>query len=123
MIDLLPDSRPRKIVTTKGAVQRAGVWHEPIYCANCGADGGLVPSDFTSFAFYLCKPCYAAHGTIAGTYAMPDEVFWARVAEEIHEHYGRPLSEGEMLQEMQDPDSVVARLVRDRSALTPIAGD
>ena len=120
---LLPDSRARTITTVRGAVCRAGVWHQPLYCANCGADGGLVPEAETTFAFYLCKPCFEAYGAIAGTYAVPDEVFWARVLEETRQSDGRALTPAEMVAALADPDSVLSRLARDRAVLTPSAGD
>ena len=78
-IDILPDSRPER---PKGAKQINATWWMPIYCANCGHDGGLVPEDNMTFAFYLCQSCADTWGPIAHTYMEPDAVFWRRVAED-----------------------------------------
>ncbi len=76
--DILPDSRPREV---RGAVWRAGQgWWRPIFCANCGRPGGLVPQRACTFAFWLCDPCWETHGAIAATMAVPDEQFWAELA-------------------------------------------
>jgi hypothetical protein len=88
MPDLLPDSRMK---TPSAGVNRgrAGTWL-PVFCANCGADGGLVPEENMTFCFYLCNTCAETHGQIAGMMLMPDEVFFAKVAEaqlERHGHY------------------------------------
>jgi hypothetical protein len=77
-IDLLPDSRlqHRECGTIRGP---GGNW-VPIFCANCGAPGGVVPEENMTFAFYLCNACYEQYGAIAGTMAVPDEVFFAQIA-------------------------------------------
>lgn len=78
--EVLPDSRARE---TKGIVYRLGVPWIPIFCASCGKPGGMVPED-SGHAFYLCdSPCAEKWGGMAGTMAVPDEVFWARVADEL----------------------------------------
>ena len=79
MTDVLPDSRPRE---TKAAKLFHRTWWRPIFCANCGASGGLVPEENMTFAFYLCQPCADTWGDIAHTYMEPDAVFWQRVNEE-----------------------------------------
>jgi hypothetical protein len=91
MKDILPDCRPKvqQKVTRLGSLN----W-VPIYCANCGSDGGLVPEE-TNFAFYLCIPCSEKWDPPPGTWLVPDEVFWQRVAEE-------------------SSDSSLAKLARDR---------
>jgi hypothetical protein len=53
--DTLPDSRLKQ---SKGLVHGgpAGQFRMnwvPIYCANCGAAGGLVPEENKTFAFWL----------------------------------------------------------------------
>lgn len=77
-VELLPDSRLQH--REKGVVR--GPWGNwiPIFCANCGAEGGFVPEDQCTFAFWLCNDCYAHHGEIAGMMMMPDEVFFAELA-------------------------------------------
>ena len=97
----------------------AGVPHQPIFCANCGADGGWVPEDAVHHAFYLCKPCHDRLPPIDGTYSVPDEVFWAKWREAQTEKYGRLLSETETLHQLSDPDSFATKFARDRTALTP----
>lgn len=109
MSDLLPDSRLTTVWTPKGTKMVAGVAHQPIYCANCGTDGGLVPEGATNHAFYLCKPCAETYGQIAGTMMVPDEVFWARWNEAQLETYGRLLTEAEVVVQSQDPDSLVTK--------------
>ena len=82
-LDILPDSRLRRIVTAKGSVQINGRWWEQVYCAACGKKGPLVPEEHMTSAFYLCDhPCGDQWGEVAGTYTMPDEVFFARLREE-----------------------------------------
>lgn len=78
-VDVLPDSRAQRTV---GAQQIGMAWWVPIYCANCGAKGGMVPEDNCTFAFWLCNNCWETHGAIAGTMAVPDELFWARLKAE-----------------------------------------
>ena len=77
--EVLPDSRAK---VTRGAIRGPNCSWIPIFCANCGTPGGLVPEENMTFAFWLCNPCWEKHGAIAATYVMPDEVFWAEVAEE-----------------------------------------
>lgn len=89
MPDILPDCRTRH---TRGIARGTlGVW-EPVFCANCGTSGGLVPTETVTFLFYLCNVCAATHGQIAGTMLMPDEVFFAKVAEAQLDRYGRYLA-------------------------------
>jgi hypothetical protein len=45
--------------------------------------------------FYLCNACAETYGQIAGTMQMPDEVYFARLAEEQLERYGRYLTPAE----------------------------
>jgi hypothetical protein len=107
--ELLPDSRPR---VQRGTVFRGGVPWTPIYCANCGADGGLVPEENMTFAFYLCDPCFEKHGAIAGTMAVPDQVFWKKVHEAMLEKYGRILTPLELEKVVAAGESPLAKLIR-----------
>jgi hypothetical protein len=78
-VEILPDSRAN---IAHGVIRGPhGNWL-PIFCANCGTKGGLVPEENMTFAFWLCDPCWEKHGAIAATYVLPDEVFWAEVAAE-----------------------------------------
>ena len=79
MNDPLPSSKLKKPTGEK--FHRHANW-EPIFCANCGRDGGYVPKDTVKHAFWLCNDCWEKHGTIAGALAVPDEQFWKKVAED-----------------------------------------
>lgn len=109
--DVLPDSRAR---TTRGIVFRNGEPWIPIFCANCGADGGHVPEASKTFAFYICVPCGEKWAPLAGTMLVPDEVFWAKVKEEQIERYGRELTGDEVAEALKDPQHVLSKLAKDR---------
>ena len=54
MMEILPDCR---LKSPKGiAFHRSSNW-VPIFCANCGAEGGFVPEENMTFAFYQCQEC------------------------------------------------------------------
>jgi hypothetical protein len=74
--NILPDTRAKR---PTGGKFFHGKWWNRISCANCSKDGGYVPEENMTFAFWLCDYCYETHGTIAGTMVLPDEVFWAKV--------------------------------------------
>lgn len=101
MAEVLPDCRARQArrLISRGM---AGLW-EPVFCANCGADGGMVPTENITFLFYLCNACASTHGQIAGTMLMPDEVFFEKVKQEQLERYGRYLTPAEWGQVGEDP--------------------
>lgn len=109
-MDLLPDCR---LTTRPAGVNRglAGTWL-PVFCANCGADGGLVPEGAT-FLFYLCNTCAATYGQVAGTMLMPDEVFFQRLAEAQLERYGRYLRPAEWAVIGENPSHPLHVLLRD----------
>lgn len=111
-MDILPSSR---LVSKHIAVNRglAGSW-VPIFCANCGVDGGMVPEENKDFAFYLCQPCADKWGAIAGTLAVPDEVFWEKVKQHQLECYGRELEVDEIVELLTDERSGLSRLAKDR---------
>lgn len=119
MVDVLPDSRLTTITTAKGAINRGGAFWVPIYCASCGKDGGSVPEENMTFAFYLCDPCAVKYGEIAGQYMMPDHVFWELVKQEQLEKHHRLLTPDEVAHALRDPNSAMSTLARDRAALTP----
>jgi hypothetical protein len=112
--DILPSSLTK---VTKNVISVQGEPWKPIFCANCGKDGGWVPEKNCDFAFYLCQPCADKHGSIAGTMMVPDEVFWARVKAEQVETYGRELTEAEIAEALKDSDNSLAKLARDRHSL------
>lgn len=108
-MDLLPDSRPKQ---AKGRVFTNGGTWVPIFCANCGTDGGLVPEENMNFVFYLCNRCAETHGAIAGTMMMPDEVFWEKLKQEQLAAYGRYLSELELAKVVEADASPLATLIK-----------
>jgi hypothetical protein len=113
--DILPDSR---LKDGKGATAMPfrGInrlnW-VPIFCANCGAPGGWVPEESTTFAFYLCNPCAEKWSPLAGTMAMPDEVFWQKVKDAQIEKYGRELTAAELEAALGEKNSILAKLAKD----------
>ena len=110
-LDILPSSIPR---VTRGVQRINGLDHKPIFCANCGADGGWVPEGNCNFAFYLCQPCYDVYGVPAAMMAEPDVVFWARVKQEQIARCGRELTAPEVVEALKDGDHPLAKLARDR---------
>lgn len=114
MKDLLPDSRLPYIHTPKGMVQGPyGTWI-PIFCANCGSEGGIVPQEHCTFAFWLCNNCVEKHGVPAGTMAVPDELFWAKVRQEQMESHGRLLTDLELAKVLEADASPLAMLLKSR---------
>lgn len=85
----------------------------PIFCANCGGDGGLVPEENNSFAFYLCPACYESHGHLAGMMVEPDQVFWERIQQEQLEKYRRTLSKEELQQITDEGGTPLAKLIKE----------
>ena len=108
--DILPDSRTQ---TVKGRVSVKGTMFVPIYCANCGADGGGVPEEHMTFAFYLCNSCYEKWGHVAGTYAEPDAVFFEKVRQAQLEECGRELNADELKTVLADPSHPISKLARE----------
>jgi|SRR5438445_3878637 len=111
MAELLPDCRSReRLGSIRGPL---GTW-VPVYCANCGAEGGLVPEENMTFLFYLCNQCAETYGNIAGTMMMPDEVFWEKLKQEQLETYGRFLTEQELIALVEEGTSSLAKLIKDK---------
>lgn len=65
---VLPDARPTvaagRVITVSEKRHKLLGWMEPIYCVNCGADGGMVTKDWAAHCFYLCNDCVDKHGAI-----------------------------------------------------------
>ena len=110
--DVLPDSRLRTPFTPRKAVWRGMAWWVPIYCGSCGADGGLIPQENMTFAFYLCNDCARKYGHLTCTMMEPDAVFWERVKQEQIERYGRLLT-AEELQQVAAGKSPLATLLKE----------
>lgn len=109
--NVLPDSRSKNPV---GAKCLNGAWMIPIYCANCGADGGFVTAEAVNFAFYLCNKCFEAYGEITNMYVMPDEVFWEKLRQEQLESHGHYLTELELAKVVEEDSSPLATLAKQR---------
>lgn len=116
MPEILPDSRARE---TKGRIFVAGGAWVPVFCANCGKEGGRCPEENMTFICWICPPCAQTYGEIAGTLFMPDQVFWEEVKQAQIEKYGRLLTAEETAKSLEDPLSLESLLARNREALTP----
>jgi hypothetical protein len=108
--NILPDSRAR---ITRNRVNVRGTIYVPVFCANCGADGGGVPEENMTYCFYLCNLCCEKQGPIAGTYMEPDAVFHEKVRQAQLEKYGRQLTEVEVLKALEDESGPLAKLARE----------
>lgn len=94
---VLPDSRLKtKRTVVRGLLAGKVVNWVRVYCANCGIPYGLVPEASCTFACWLCDPCAAQWGPEFASALMPEEVFWAKVHEEMLETHGRVLTVDEL---------------------------
>jgi len=110
----LPDSRLSVIATPKNSRRMMnGAYWIPIFCASCGADGGMVPEENMRFVSYLCNDCYRKYGNIDGVYIEPDRIFWAKVELEQIEKYGRVLTPEELLSVANAGASPLATLIKE----------
>ena len=107
---LLPDCRSSKHLSIYCGVN--GQW-EKVFCANCGADGGMCPAENMTFLFYLCNQCAEAYGQIAGTMIMPDEVFYQKLADEQIERYHRYLTIDEWNKVSEDQSHPLWTLIKE----------
>jgi hypothetical protein len=107
--DILPDCRAKeakdRIFTPIGA------W-VPVFCANCGVDGGSCPEENMTFIFYLCKKCAETYGKIAGTMLMPDEVFFEKLKQEQLASHGKFLTQEELAAVVEADASPLATLLK-----------
>ena len=109
-MDILPDSRAKE---TKGRIfTQIGVW-VPVFCANCGTNGGSCPEENMNFLFYLCAKCAETHGAIAGTMMMPDEIFFEKLKQEQIASYGRYLNQQELAAVVEADASPLAKLLKE----------
>lgn len=70
----MPDSRVQDLSLRKRTEVVDGAQrYERVYCANCGADGGLVTADWTPHIFYLCNDCVGKHGQV-GLTEIPEDL-------------------------------------------------
>lgn len=113
-VNTLPDTR---LKIHKNVIKIGPSNWVPIFCANCGADGGRVPEENCSFAFYLCNPCAEKFPNLDGVYVEPDVVFWEKVRRAQIEEYGHELTYEETVKELDDESSILAKLAKDRPKL------
>jgi hypothetical protein len=108
-MDLLPDSRAKHVKR----IFRFGQAWVPVFCANCGKEGGMCPEENMTFIFYQCSSCHEKLGHITGTMVMPDEVFYQKLAQEQLETYGKFLSEQELIMVVEEDASPLATLLKE----------
>jgi hypothetical protein len=111
--NILPDSRLATVFTAKNARPGPLGFMVPIYCGSCGVEGGQVPEENMTFAYWLCKSCFAKYGEVVNTYVMPDEVFWRKLNEEQLEAHGRLLTGPELLDIVAADSSPLATLIKE----------
>jgi transposase-like protein len=111
-VNVLPDSRLSTVHTPRQAVWRGNMYWVPIYCPSCGAEGGEVPQESMTFAFWLCDPCFKKYGELTNLQYVPDEVFFEKVKAESLERYGRVLSLEELDQIVAADASPLATLIK-----------
>lgn len=72
----------------------------------------------SNYAFYLCDErknnCVEKYGHLAGTYMIPDEVFFEKVQEAQLESYGHILSLEELITELDDKSSTMSLLEKEK---------
>jgi hypothetical protein len=115
----LPDSRARQAKkVTRIGTPYGKLNHVPVYCANCGALCLWVTEENCTFMFYLCegpetKNCAAKWAELAGTLAVPDEIFFEKVKQAQIEEFGRVLSAPEILEVVKDENHILSKLAKD----------
>ena len=114
-MELLPESRLRN---PKGSKRFMGLNWVPLYCANCGVEGGYVPEDSLScnYSHYECLPCAEKLGELVGHYKVPDEVFWEKVKQAQLEEDGRELTEQEVIEALKDSTHYLTKLTTERES-------
>jgi len=125
-LDILPDSRAK---VARGSVRRVQTFGDetyvtnwiPVYCHNCGKDNGYVPEENCNFTFWLCDPCAEKWGDkLFDHYVEPDVVFWQRVKEEQLDKHQREMTQTELLAELENPNTPLAKMFRERLAKGPL---
>jgi hypothetical protein len=69
----LPDCRLRQQPT----IVRAQMHWNRVFCANCGADGGLITAEWSPHVFYVCDDC-VKHAPIEGVREVPEALVRGR---------------------------------------------
>jgi hypothetical protein len=115
MADVLPSCTTREIRNRKTI---HGVVNVPIHCMNCGHHYGYAPETILQpgggYVGYLCDGCAEKWSPLVGTLVVPDQVFAQKAAEAQLEQFGHILSETEAVRVLDDPSSLLSKLVRDR---------
>lgn len=110
---LYPESR---LKTPKRSIRGAfGINWVPMFCANCGKEGGLVPEDAIncSFSHYECMDCAAKLGNLDGFFKVPDEVVGMKVREAQLEHEGRELTREEVAVALSSDTHYLSKIKQD----------
>jgi len=114
--NVVPSSVAREI---KGDVMRNGVKWIPIFCANCGCDGGYVPEPSKDFAFFLCdvnqNACAEKWSPMVDLMVVPQEKFWEVARQEQLERLGREMTVDEVANALKDPNHWLHSLLRSES--------
>ena len=115
-LDILPNCIALR--NEKSVIWANGMKWLPVFCANCGKDGGQVlETDWSrvkNFAFYLCDPCAEKWSPLADMALAPDEAFWRRVHAVQMEEFGRDLTEAELIEALKNDDHILTKLCKDR---------
>lgn len=117
--DILPNCIAQR--SEKVVVWANGQKWLPLFCANCGKDGGpVLESDWDrakNFAFYLCEPCAEKWSPLVDYAMSPDEAFWTKVHDAQMEAFGRDLTAEEIVEALKDDNHVLTKLCKDRHDL------
>lgn len=70
----LPDSRLAGTARERTTVVWARMLWERVFCANCGADGGIVTADWSPHVFYICDGCAQELGPPPGMVEVAEAV-------------------------------------------------
>lgn len=115
MADPLPSGLARE---RRGVKMIGGKPFVPLYCINCGADGGLVDEAGVAAMMdhaYICEPCADKWGELFGASPIPDEIFWGKLRAAQMEKYGRMLTDFELVEALKDEHSMISKLARERT--------
>jgi len=121
--DILPNCIATR--SEKTVVCANGIKWLPLFCANCGKDGGLVmETEFDrvkNWAFFLCDPCAEKWSPLVDHALAPDEVFWKKVREAQLEAFGRELTDVELVEALKDDNHILTKLSKDRHDFKKLA--
>jgi hypothetical protein len=121
--EILPNCIAQR--SEKTVVWANGMKWIPIFCANCGCDGGQVlETDWervNNWAFYLCEACAEKWSPLVDHALAPDELFWKKVREAQIEAFGRELTDIEIIEALKDDSHVLSTLAKDRHQFKKLA--